>query len=380
VQSQFFRFLCLFLLLFQVTPSAKSTDHWQIDRWHYEPRSYQALAKESLLTQTELLSDSQLTELRSNISINSDSKLLNKHVGYSEKDASKDISASNDDNFTFTDFNPSARADAESEPNQQPPNSPIYASLLYPIVCDHLGTPKELYNAQGECVWQAQHSLWGKLSLVKSKSYNPTQAVIEQNAGSNDYKEDLDFQLPNHSCELRFAGQWFDAESGLHYNYNRYYDPNSGQYLSQDPIGLAGGMRTQAYVTDPVHWVDPLGLQATGTVPAAKTLPSSGGVVRQFEQVGDKVYYRVFSGDAKAGAWLTSVPPKSSAWAQEALALPPGNKANMIQEVLVPNGTLLERSRAIPMPEWGRMRGGAEQFKLLDQIPLKNFGPGKPLP
>jgi RHS repeat-associated protein len=126
--------------------------------------------------------------------------------------------------------------------------------------CDHLGTPKELYNAQGECVWQAQHSLWGKLSLVKSKSYNPTQAVIEQNAGSNDYKEDLDFQLPNHSCELRFAGQWFDAESGLHYNYNRYYDPNSGQYLSQDPIGLAGGFRTQAYVADPVHWVDPLGL------------------------------------------------------------------------------------------------------------------------
>jgi RHS repeat-associated protein len=128
------------------------------------------------------------------------------------------------------------------------------------VVCDHLGTPKELYNAQGECVWQAQHSLWGKLSLVKSKSYNPTQAVIEQNAGSNDYKEDLDFQLPNHSCELRFAGQWFDAESGLHYNYNRYYDPNSGQYLSQDPIGLAGGMRTQGYVADPVHWVDPEGL------------------------------------------------------------------------------------------------------------------------
>jgi RHS repeat-associated protein len=118
--------------------------------------------------------------------------------------------------------------------------------------------------------------LWGKLSLVKSKSYNPTQAVIEQNAGSYDYKEDLDYQLPNHSCELRFAGQWFDAESGLHYNYNRYYDPNSGQYLSQDPIGLAGGMRTQAYVADPVHWVDPLGLApcgATGELDWSRTNP-----------------------------------------------------------------------------------------------------------
>jgi hypothetical protein len=118
-----------------------------------------------------------------------------------------------------------------------------------------------------------------------------------------------------------------------------------------------------------------------GVLRAAKgVLPSAGGVVRQFEQVGDKVYYRVFSGDANVGGWLTAVPPKSSAWAQEALALPPGNKATMSQEVLVPNGTLLERSRAIPMPAWGRMRGGAEQFKLLDQIPMKNFGPGVPLP
>ena len=109
-------------------------------------------------------------------------------------------------------------------------------------------------------------------------------------------------------------------------------------------------------------------------------MPSAGGVVRQFEQAGDKVYYRVFSGDADVGSWLTAVTPRSSAWAQEALALPPGNKATMIQEVLVPNGTLLERSRAISMPEWGRMRGGAEQFKLLDEIPRQNFGPGRPLP
>lgn len=88
----------------------------------------------------------------------------------------------------------------------------------------------------------------------------------------------------------------------------------------------------------------------------------------------------MFSGDASVGGWLTAVPPRSSAWAQEALALPPANKATMIQEVLVPNGTLLERSRAIPMPEWGRMSGGAEQFKLLDEIPVRNFGSGRALP
>jgi hypothetical protein len=124
-----------------------------------------------------------------------------------------------------------------------------------------------------------------------------------------------------------------------------------------------------------------LGLgRVVGKFAAQKALPSTGGVVREFEQVGDKVYYRVFSGDANVGAWLTAIPPRSSSWAQDALALPLSNNAAMIQEVLVPSGTLLQRSRAIPMPEWGRMRGGAEQFKLLDEIPLRNFGPGRPLP
>lgn len=97
--------------------------------------------------------------------------------------------------------------------------------------------------------------------------------------------------------------------------------------------------------------------------PAANSggrIASQGGVVRQFTQEADQVYYRVFSGESTQGSWLTAVPSKSSAWAQEALALPPGNKANLIQEVLVPKGTMLERSRAIAVPEWGRFRGGAE--------------------
>jgi hypothetical protein len=115
-------------------------------------------------------------------------------------------------------------------------------------------------------------------------------------------------------------------------------------------------------------------------IAAKGELASTGGVVRQFEQEGDKIYYRVFSDDATVGGWLTAVPPRSSAWAQEALALPPANKATMIQEVLVPSGTLLERSRALPMPDWGRLRGGAEQFKLLEEIPVRNFGPGRPFP
>ncbi|WP_234991571.1 RHS repeat-associated core domain-containing protein, partial [Pectobacterium actinidiae] len=61
-------------------------------------------------------------------------------------------------------------------------------------------------------------------------------------------------------CELRYQGQLYDAETGLYYNRHRYYDAESGQYLSPDPIGLGGGIRPQGYVHNPLEWVDPLGL------------------------------------------------------------------------------------------------------------------------
>ena len=115
-------------------------------------------------------------------------------------------------------------------------------------------------------------------------------------------------------------------------------------------------------------------LRTTGTYAARTAVPSIGGVVRRFEQEGAKVYYRVFSGEAHVGKWLTALRPKGRSWAEEALALPPGNRANYFQEVRVPHGTLLERSRAVAVPLWGRHRGGAEQFKLLEAIPESNFG------
>ena len=62
---------------------------------------------------------------------------------------------------------------------------------------------------------------------------------------------------------FRSPGQYYDAETGLHYNWNRYYDPDTGRYLSPDPIGLEGGLNLYAYVeNDPVNWVDMFGLTA----------------------------------------------------------------------------------------------------------------------
>ncbi|POA27309.1 MULTISPECIES: RHS repeat-associated core domain-containing protein, partial [unclassified Pseudomonas] len=59
---------------------------------------------------------------------------------------------------------------------------------------------------------------------------------------------------------LRFQGQYFDAESGLHYNRHRYYNPDIGRYLTPDPSKLAGGLNGYQYTPNPTGWVDPLGL------------------------------------------------------------------------------------------------------------------------
>lgn len=105
-------------------------------------------------------------------------------------------------------------------------------------------------------------------------------------------------------------------------------------------------------------------------------IANAGGAIRSFTLEADAIFYRVYS-ENRIGRFLTRVVPRSRAWAREALALPPQNTAMFVQEVLVPAGTRLQRSRALPA---FLRRGGAEQFELLQYIPVGNFGPGVPLP
>jgi RHS repeat-associated protein len=66
---------------------------------------------------------------------------------------------------------------------------------------------------------------------------------------------------------LRFQGQYADAETGLHYNTFRYYDPDIGRFASQDPIGLAGGVNLYQYGPNPIGWIDPWGWSCGPTLP-----------------------------------------------------------------------------------------------------------------
>ncbi|MEU7393415.1 DUF6531 domain-containing protein [Streptomyces albogriseolus] len=105
---------------------------------------------------------------------------------------------------------------------------------FYGIVTDLVGTPTELVDESGEVAWSARTTVWG--------------AAIDGHRTGGAH------------CPLRFPGQYSDPETALAYNYHRHYDPETGRYVSQDPLGLAPGPNPRAYVRNPFTAVDPFGL------------------------------------------------------------------------------------------------------------------------
>ncbi|MBX6594369.1 RHS repeat-associated core domain-containing protein, partial [Pseudomonas syringae group genomosp. 3] len=119
-------------------------------------------------------------------------------------------------------------------------------NTIYYYHTDQIGTPLEMTDAEGHIVWQAKYAPWG---LIKQLVVNE----VEQN--------------------LRFQGQYFDVETGLHYNTFRYYDPEIGRFITQDPIGLSGGDNLYLYAPNPYGWVDPWGLCNSSSGGATATEP-----------------------------------------------------------------------------------------------------------
>jgi RHS repeat-associated protein len=110
---------------------------------------------------------------------------------------------------------------------------------IYYIHTDHLNTPRLIADQSNTPVWR-----WDNVHAF----------------GANLPDEDPDGNGQLFEYNPRFPGQYFDKEAGLHYNYFRYYEPETGRYLSPDPIGLTGGLNTYGYVEqNPVSFVDPTG-------------------------------------------------------------------------------------------------------------------------
>ena len=117
------------------------------------------------------------------------------------------------------------------------PAAKLTEQQKFSIATNYMGTPEAMYRENGESVWKCELNSYGKVRKFQGE-----------------YKTE---------CPFRFQGQYEDAETGLYYNRFRYYSPEEGMYISQDPIRLRGGISLYSYVHNPNGWVDILGLTGT---------------------------------------------------------------------------------------------------------------------
>ena len=141
---------------------------------------------------------------------------------------------------------------------------------IYWFNTDLNGAPLEVTDERGAVRWSGQYGSFGE---VRHQSEGFSR-LVNRTAMAHQ--------------PLRYAGQYADGETGLHYNLFRYYDPQVGRFIVQDPIGLNGGWNLYQYAPNPLGWIDPLGLAAC----------NSSGQNRKFwknepiEFNGNKVYQR----------------------------------------------------------------------------------------
>ncbi|MGA1825011.1 MAG: RHS repeat-associated core domain-containing protein [bacterium] len=122
-------------------------------------------------------------------------------------------------------------------PNTMWTMDPLYqkmGGIYYWYQNDHLGTPQKIIDASGDVVWAAVYDSFGNCEITVEKIVN----------------------------NLRFPGQYYDQETGLYYNWHRYYDPVIGRYISSDPIGFwSDDINFYRYVkNNSIKWIDPWGL------------------------------------------------------------------------------------------------------------------------
>ncbi|RNF85015.1 RHS repeat-associated core domain-containing protein [Montanilutibacter psychrotolerans] len=152
----------------------------------------------------------------------------------------------NEDAFEAASVPVIARADLSEERQA----SVEWETVVYHYHVDPNGCPTRVTTMDGQVAWSMGFTAWG--------------ATRQQHVARIDNP-------------LRFQGQYFDAESGLHYNRHRYYDSGIGQFVGQDPIRLLGGTNTYEYSRNAIAWADPLGLTSTPVDPPVEPVGSFGG-------------------------------------------------------------------------------------------------------
>ncbi|MDR2032643.1 MAG: RHS domain-containing protein, partial [Azoarcus sp.] len=152
------------------------------------------------------------------------------------------------------------------------------------------GAPEELTNEAGEIVWQGRYESWGRLAL---------QRVAEN------FRPDPGHEAVVSPQPLRMQGQYAEVETGLCYNTFRYYDPDIGRFISEDPIGLLGGTNLYAFAPNTDAWVDPWGWVPCGST-AGKLPKLKGKSVSRIEKILAKFSFtrtKVSNSAAKNQTW-----------------------------------------------------------------------------
>lgn len=138
------------------------------------------------------------------------------------------------------------------------------AGEIYWFSTDLNGAPLEVTDVEGRLRWSGQYGSFGE--------------VRHQTDGFTRLAQDTAMAHQ----PLRYAGQYADSETGLHYNLFRYYDPQTGRFTVQDPIGLKGGWNLYQYAPNPQGWIDPLGLTGKPlNSPNVKSWFNKGGSIWQ---------------------------------------------------------------------------------------------------
>ena len=244
------------------------------------------------------------------------------------------------------------------------PTAKIVGDRRYSIISDYIGRPVQAYDDNGNIVWQSDYDIYGNLrNLHGSRQFIP----------------------------FRQLGQYEDEETGLYYNRFRYYDPRIGNYISQDPIRLAGGNPTlYAFVCDTNIQKDQLGLTVEGrstnvvistgadanaTMPGYSPPYKPNAKVTEFTTMRDEVFVRVHGAENKCGPWMmheAAIRGLSPEQIKAKFNLP--DTPTHVSTVTVPAGTRMRSGKVNPLPEFGGVDMNAKQFQLLERIPNENFG------